>query len=191
MSVCAEGDAIDHKCDYCGKESFGGVHADGSVIDHKCDYCGAGLFGAHAEGDVMDHKCDYCGGTMSVCVDGDKNHLCDICGVDLGECADENKNGACDVCGDMMKDKTGILILLMLMIVLVVMFCTGTIYYLAYSKKTARAHVEKRATKPEPTVAKKTVASVPVVALRAVMLLPQPDSPTTPTISPVPTEKET
>ncbi len=166
MSACAEGNVIDHKCDYCGKGSLGGAHAEGSVIDHKCDYCGKGSFGIHAEGDVIDHKCDYCGDVMSACVDNDKNHVCDVCGVALDECVDENKDNVCDVCGEAIEeDKTAILILLMLLIVLMVVFCTGTMYCLVHPKKTSRA--VRRATNPVATVAKKTVAPAPVVVLKA------------------------
>ena len=166
MGTCAEGNVIDHKCDYCGKGSFGGAHAEGSVIDHKCDYCGKGSFGVHAEGDVLDHKCDYCEGVISACADSDKNHVCDVCGVVLDECADENKDNVCDVCGEEIEeDKTGILILLMLLIVLMVVFCIGTTYCLVHSKKTSRA--ARRATKPVATVTKKKVASAPVVVPRA------------------------
>ncbi len=131
-------------------------HVDAD-LDHKCDRVGCtyDLVGTHGDPD-RDHVCNYCKNEMSACLDADQNHLCDICCVTLGECVDADEDGVCDVCNvSAEEDKTRLLLPLMILFILMVVFCTGTIYFLLQSKKTACV------TKSRTSAAKKNFAVVP------------------------------
>ena len=86
---------------------------------------------------------------MSACADTDKNHLCDVCCVALDECVDADKDGVCDICNEAAKeDKTALLIPLLILLILMVVFSTGVVYFLLIQSKNA--------TKPVKSSAKKT-----------------------------------
>ena len=151
-------------------------HADAN-FDHDCDHVGCTYdsVGAHEDPD-SDHVCNYCKNEMSGCIDADQNHLCDICCVVLGECVDADEDGVCDICNAGAKeDKTKLLVPLMILLVLLIVFCTVTIYFLLSSKKPV--YVTKPMTvvakKTKPAVASKAEAKVSVVEPWEEMTFPE------------------
>ena len=80
-----------HVCDACGIVLS--LCADVEPHDHKCDVCQSDI--THVGNS---HVCS-CGEVVGSCVDQDSNHVCDTCGVVMSYCSDPDNNNICDVCG--------------------------------------------------------------------------------------------
>lgn len=96
ISDC-EDENKDHICDFEGCKKVLSECADGETVDHVCDYCSKYNVAWCTDVD-NNHLCDLeaCGKALSECADANADHKCDKCGADV--CTDANADRFCDNC---------------------------------------------------------------------------------------------